>query len=343
MKINKSAKIFGLLITSSIIIGSCGTDPVIRSAQVFGSESANFQENTNKLADDIYDSCLRRVQYFRTDIARLRKLRKQEWDKCENLNKPAALKARAANQLVVDYMESIGKLASDDIVSFDDEFNNINNALKGLSIPVNGGAVTLPSGSVDTGTKIANFIFNWVTSAFRKGTLTEAITCTDQPLQTYTEGLQAALQEGYINGILQQELDQANNYYDDYAGILYDQNGSGSDFNNLSKESYSAIVPILQRRNAALSYISIIKKTANTHAELAKLFLDGREPPSESTCSEYFAQSKPESRAISPGEKNNKQAELSPEQLTLVSQILISYQNEVEPLLTQMEKDLQDK
>ncbi|NCR72905.1 MAG: hypothetical protein GPI93_17780 [Microcystis aeruginosa LG13-12] len=345
MKINKTLGLFSMMLTSSIMLSSCGADPAIKSAQEFGAMSAQFRDNTNKLADDIYDSCIRRVQYYRTDINALRQQRNQAWQGCEQFNKPAASQARVANQVVVDYMEAIGKLSSDSVVSFENEFNNVETALKGLSIPTSSGNTTLPSSAVDTGKSIANFIFNWAAKSFRKGTLTEAITCTNKPLQTYTDGLEFAFREGYINGILQQELDQAKLYYDDYAAIAEAQNGAWRDFNNLTKESYNAIVPILQRRNAALSYITIIDKTANTHAQLAVLFLDGREPPSSESesCKTYLKPTSSDSNTLNSQGQSNLNMKLTPEELAQVSEILINYRNEVRPLLKQMEEDLKDK
>jgi hypothetical protein len=83
MKINKTLGLFSMMLTSSIMLSSCGADPAIKSAQEFGAMSAQFRDNTNKLADDIYDSCIRRVQYYRTDINALRQQRNQAWQGCE--------------------------------------------------------------------------------------------------------------------------------------------------------------------------------------------------------------------------------------------------------------------
>lgn len=73
--------------------------------------SCQFREDTNKLADDIYDSCIRRVEFFRTDTSSLREARDQGWRNCDSFNKPAAVNARVAKQVFVDYMEAIGRLS----------------------------------------------------------------------------------------------------------------------------------------------------------------------------------------------------------------------------------------
>ena len=82
MKIIKNLLIFALLITSPIIM-SRGTDPTIRSMQLFGSDSAKFQESTSKIVGDINDGYREKVQNFHTDIEALRNQRKAALDDCE--------------------------------------------------------------------------------------------------------------------------------------------------------------------------------------------------------------------------------------------------------------------
>ena len=342
----KQPVLLGLVLTSSLALSSCGANPGISSAKRFGAMSAQFRDDTNKLADDIYDSCIRRVQFYRTDVSQLREARDQAWLDCDRFNKPAASKARTANQIVVNYAEAIGKLSSDEIIIFDKELENVGTALKGLSIPTGSGAsVTLPSGAVDTGVKIVSFLASWAANNYRIGRLSEAITCTNEPLQAYSKGLGFALREGYIQGILQQELNQAQFYYNDYAAIAKAQGGTWRDFNGLSKESYNAVLPILQRRNAALSYIAIIDRTANAHEELAKIFLDGRAPvTSESNaCMTYYSVSSSNSNALGSRSKPLSRQEFTPQELMRVRKVLIAYHRDISPLLSTMEDNLRGK
>jgi hypothetical protein len=345
-KAYKRPVLFGMMFFSSIVLNSCAANPGINSAQHFGAMSTQFKEDTNKLADDIYDSCIRRVQFYRTDANEIRKARDQAWLDCNTYNKPAANSARAANQIVVDYAEAIGKLSSNEVVTFDNELKNVGSALKRLSIPTGSGvSVSLPSSAVDTGVQIAGFLANWAANNYRVGKLSEAITCTNEPLQAYTEGLGYALREGYIQGILQQELNQAQFYYDDYTAIAKKEGGTWRDFNSLSKESYNAVLPILQRRNAALSYIAIIDRTAKAHAELTTIFLDGRKPlTTQSTaCKTYLALSSSGSDSPPLISQSLSGKELSPQKMMQVQKVLIAYRNDVTPLLERMEDSLKGK
>lgn len=124
----------------------------------------------------------------------------------------------------------------------------------------------LPSGAVDTGVQIAGFLISWAADIYREGKHSEANTCTDEPLQAYKGGLIFVFREGHIDGVLQEELRQAKMYYNDSTAIAKAQNGTWRDFNGLTKESYARVLPILQRRNAILTYIAIISRTANAHA-----------------------------------------------------------------------------
>ncbi len=338
--IKRKGIIFSALLLSLV---GCGSNPAIESAQEFGLLAAQFEDNTNKLADDIYNSCIRRVRYMQVDTAVANQARNDALKQCEDFNKPAAMQARSANQVVTNYVIAIGRLASDDAVSFQDELNSIKDSLNNLSIPTATGTnISLPQGGVSTGISIANFIFNWAAKRFREGTLREAILCTDQSLQTYTDGLEFVFRDGYINGLLEQELLRVNSYYDYYAAILRNTNGTDKEFRELQLESFNAIDTVLQRRNASLSYVAIINKTANAHAALAKLFLGDENPPSKSSCAIYFNANQSDSTSINPENQQTFTLDFTVEELAKMKQIAINYQKEIEPLLIQMEEGLKE-
>lgn len=341
MKIKRTSGLFGVVLTSSIIISSCGTDPAIKSAQNFGLMAADFESETDKLADDLYNSCIRRISYFA--VREGTTARDQALNNCEKLNKPAVGEAKDANKIVTKYAISIGQLASDDVVKFDDEFNKIKNSLNNFSIPTNNGNITLPQDAVNTGTQIANVIFGWVVNQSRKGTLREAIICTDEPLQTYTKGLEDAFREGYINGVLRDEKDTAKSYYDFYITRLR-QVGTERDFMELERESSQALLHFVERRNAAESYIGIINKTAQAHTKLKDVFLGDSEPPSQASCNVYLKAKESDSTAINPAHQiNSLNVPLTLEEMGQVREIVLNYRKDIEPLLQKMEQGLNDK
>jgi hypothetical protein len=336
----------GLAFFISLALSSCASDPRIKTAQDFGSMSGKLRDNTNRLADDIYNSCIRRVQFYRMDTTALREVRDEAWQACDRLNKPAAARTKEANKIAIDYVEAIGRLATDEVVSFDGQLETVGASLKALSIPVNAGLpVSLPPAAVDTGVQIASFIANWAANRYRTGRLAEAITCTNEPFQAYSNSLDRALRDGYIEGILRQEINQAQLFFDDYTAIAKAEGGTWRDFSALSKESYNTVLPLIQRRNAALAYVSIIGKTAKAHAELSKTFLNSPEPrtPASPLCKAYFARSIPRASAQKPFENLAESKRISPDQLMRANRILVAYRNDVSPLIRRMNESLGSK
>ncbi|NEP63238.1 MAG: hypothetical protein F6K31_41100 [Symploca sp. SIO2G7] len=345
MRFQKKLKVYFSLLASSLIISSCGTSSTIQSAQKFGELASRFEENTNNLADDIYNSCIRKIQFFQVDTSESNEARDVALKDCNDLNKPTARQARDANKLVTDYIRAIAKLASDDVVSFDNELDKVKESLDNLSIPISSGnTLSLPSNAVDGGISIAKFLFRWATADFREGVLKEAVVCTDKPFQVYTEGLKFVFDEAYINGILDQELFRVQSYYNYYAALLrQNPDGPARDraFRQLQTESFNAIQPVLERQDAALAYISIIGKTSNTHSELAKLFSDGEDSPDLSSCSTYFGDDSSISVSTQFVGQKTLNSELTIDELITVKKIILDYQEEIEPLLIQMEESLE--
>lgn len=338
-----------VLLFASITVAGCSSSPSLKEAQEFSEMSTKFKESTNKLANDIYGSCIRRTQYIQVNTLAGSRARDEALNDCEEINKPASVKVRKASKLVTDYIESIGKLASDDVVSFDDELDEVAEALSSFSIPLEPSDPTqpsefkLPSEAVNTGVSIAKFIFRWVTDKEREGVLKEAITCTEQPFQVYTDGLEFVYQEGYIRGILEQEIFRVNSYYSDYAALLRDSNGSDRDFRQLERESFSAIEPVLERRNAAESYVAVLEATAAAHSNLAGVFLDGEDLPDESSCAIYFSNDDQDSGNVA-SKSNGKGSlghHLTAGEYLKVQEILGEYQDTIEPLIIQMEDALE--
>ncbi|MBD3886596.1 hypothetical protein IFO70_33540 [Phormidium tenue FACHB-886] len=351
MKVAQTLRFFGFLLTTSFILNGCGSNSSIESAQKFGELATEFENNTNKLADDIYDSCVRRIQYIQVDTERSNQARNEALAQCETFNKAVSQQAKDANSVVTDYVTAIGKLASDDVVSFDAQFERIKTSLSNFSIPVEKEtatgteivSVTLPPTAITTGTSIANFIFGWASNQFRQGTLREAITCTDRPLNTYITGLEHAFRAGYVEGLLNQELFRVNSYYDYYAALLRTRGGSDEEFRRLQNESYNAIATVLQRRNAAVSYMAILDKTASAHAALAKLFLGNQTPPSESSCINYLNADQLDTTLFNSQGWQVSESRFTVEELAQIRQIAATYQAEVKPLLIQMDKALEDQ
>ncbi len=179
---------FGTLLGLALTTTACGgTETALKKSQEFGEMASSFSTNTKLLSEDLYDSCVRRITYI--TIRNGNSNRDLALASCQRLNRPAVEESKIANAVVSDYAVYVGKLAADDVVQFDGQFNAVKRALTDFSIPLANGPITLPSTAVNTGTQIANFVFRWAADRYRKGTLRSAIVCADTPFQSYTSGL----------------------------------------------------------------------------------------------------------------------------------------------------------
>lgn len=340
-------KIIISLIPVSILITSC-RNADLKAAQEFGAMASEFQNSTSKLANDIYDSCIRRTKFYPMKDADVRQLQKQEIVNCELINKPAAQRAKQANQVIVKYMIGVGNFASDTNVNFTDSLDAIKNALNNLEIPGIQNAqgqsnkVKLDPTQVNAGINIVGFFLNLAKQGFQRRSLKEAILCTDEPVQSYTKGLTSVFQEGYIDGILMLEQNRITNYYQDYAALLEPEGGRVQDYMVLEKEYASVLDTVLAKRDAALSYIGIIAKTSDAHRQLKAIFTKDDKLISKDElavrCKPYFAQNIGQQSVSVSVQYPEKRYQISDDERRQIRAIALKYSYDVKPLLKKLNK-----
>lgn len=224
----------------ALLLNSCGRD--FPSVQKLGKMTTTLEVSSSKLADDIYNSCITRTKYISFLTAPGSSgsfpLREGEEKKCDESNRPAVKNVKDANTVLIQYLKTLGKMASGDTGSFDKNFDELGESLKKLQVPqANSKAFILDSSDVNAGISIAKFITNAFTREFRREKLKQAILCTDKDIQTYigsatsgvkdsvakkptSGGLIALTQEAYANGILTAEEQEIRNYFTNYIGGL---------------------------------------------------------------------------------------------------------------------------
>jgi hypothetical protein len=334
-------KLIIALLPVSLIISSCDRAD-LDAAEKYGLMAAEFQDSTSKLANDIYDSCVRKTKFYPMNFADSQTLQREEIEKCDSLYKPVAGKAQIANQVIVDYMTAVGQLASDNSVNFNKSLANIGTALKSLAIPTKNTPVTLNSTEVDAGINIVGFFLNLAKQDFQRDNLKEAILCTNEPVQTYSKGLTSVFQDGYIGGILKLEQDRVVDYYQSYASLIKDEEGKVDDFITLEKEYASALDSVLEKRNAALSYITIINKTAEKHGQLKAIFTKDDRPVAEeqlkATCQKYFARKEEQPTSSNSFQDTEENKQISDAQIKKVRALALQYASDIEPLIKEVNK-----
>ena len=330
----KTWGIFLALVPSSLMLISCGDTSDLKAAEKYGLMAAEFEASTTKLADDIYNSCIRRAQYIPLQAPGNDAKQEEAIQDCNDLNRPQAANAKKANQVLINYMVAVGQLASDNTVKFNESLVNITKALNGLNIE----AITLNTDQVDAGVGIANFFIDWITREFRRGNLKQAILCTDDSIQSYSKGLTNVFQEGYIDGILEQESDRIRRYYEDYATVMRQRDAIDREFRALELEKFQAIDASLKRRDAAYTYLAIINKTAEFHGGLKEIFAGNEPLPTPTECEQYLAV-KDESKISQSSSADNweESEKLTFSELQQVSKIAAQYQEEVMPLIRKLD------
>jgi hypothetical protein len=323
-----SQKCLGAIATFPIVLllGSCSNN--FKSIEEFGQTSAIVKVSSAKMSNDIYQSCLRQTRYvsgklFPNNIDTSDR-EKQEKD-CD-IYQSSAEKVTKVNSVLINYMVALGKLASNDTVSFEKNLDALENSLKSL-----GNSASLKEDQVNAGLKIARFIFNRLTTQFRHRNLNEAILCTNQSVQTYIPGLVSIVQDYYLNGRLRSEGLNIDRYYRKYAPA-FEQKSPLSTLFPIEQSYIKDIDALNDRKQAAYAYIEILNQTAETHQQLADELQKSAKTAKkiEESCQKYF---------LKHGDNLVDQTRApSPKQLNRMNEIVIKYQDEIRPLVVQLNK-----
>lgn len=362
-----------LLLPLSLMVASCETN--FENIEKFGSRSALVREKSASMAEDVYQSCLRKAKYTIPDnennrdsfVRSLRILERQdpnlqaEEDKCQqDPYQKAVEEIEDANSVLIEYMIALGKLASDDAVSFEQNLaklevslQNLNTTLASVTAISSDTTSMFQEEEINAGLAIARFVFNQLVTKFRQDNLQEAIVCTNQSIQDYIPGLISITRDFYIDGILRSEELENYQYHSNFVqytvpdGKSVNVSTQGQKFENLStqeqtnqilalyifKQEYlTAVNTIEEKKVAANAYVKILEETAEAHQ---KLFEELNEPAIdekeiEVSCQEYFAEIKND---VSP-----QTSTLTLQQLKKVDRIVMEYTNEIEPHIKKLDK-----
>lgn len=360
-----------LVLSFTFLSSSCGAK--FKSVNDFvDNYKDNIQKTSSAFADDIYQSCLRRINYIAlTSPGAIEPngIRAQTIAACDSTNKPAETKVKAANSILLNYISKLGEVASGKTVSngetvnfasFGENINLLREAIKDLNIPTSSGQFFQFSAPiVDAGSSILQVIANVFTGEERKRALKKAILCSDNPLHIYITGnptpktpeeekkppklnggLIAMVQEGYINGVLEAEKLQINSYYRTYFDALRSANGAQIFGNLTAEKDYNQAMNIVRKRGlAAQSYISILQATADAHHQLQMEFLGtGKERITEAELSQLCQSVVNGKKASFSQNFQFKKLDLSEQQLRNTQKIVSKYVHTVEPLIKKFDK-----
>ncbi|KYC36092.1 hypothetical protein WA1_40855 [Scytonema hofmannii PCC 7110] len=287
---HKVLKLFVLFIPVTILLNSCGRD--FKSVENFvKNHQVAIKNSSDLLAQDIYESCLRRGNYIILTASNGIETRENTLQECNSQNKPNRNRVKIANSVLLNYMTELGQVASGKTVSFDENISDLQTALINLKV----GSSTLPKTTIQAGINVFQIFVNTLSKEKRGKALKKAILCADDSLQSYITGnstfkdnqqqnggLISIAQDGYLEGILEIEETQINNYYQTYFAPLREFNESQitREFNEsqitvaleVQKDYQKAMKIVQDKKDNAQDYIDILLATAKAHSRLKDVF-----------------------------------------------------------------------
>jgi len=319
----KKLRFTHLIVPVVLIVSGCRNN--LEAIEKFGLTSSQIKAASTEMADDIYQSCMRTFWY---NLPRDPKFDfVSERQNCDRFGE-ARERVSKANFVLVEYVESLGRLASNNTISFDSNLNALKDSIKVLAgnspIPLQ-----LNQEQFEAGSSIISSLAGIFTNSFRRKNLRQVIVCTDKPIQQYIPGLSLIAQEGYINGSLEKEKLIVDSIFRDFLPDLRNNPGERAK----KAEEYNQTIDALEKRKkAAQAYIELLSSTAATHAQLKTQFAPSTdESKTASFCQGYF--SKTSSVA-----DTDQTFSLDAKKLKKVNNILAQYYKTAKPLVEQMEE-----
>lgn len=190
MNMNNKIKSNRLLLTSisfslfCLLQGCAANLPAVRE---FSKATVLTSEPFNQVLDDIPKSCERRVDVKivnKYEIpegsydVRLTDEYKDDLALCAGYEK-ATEKILLAHDVLQNYAEALGKLASDDVVTFNKETSDLKSSLENFKL---NGTPIFQESEANAASKIAEFLFDLAVKGYRQKKLNETINMAGKPI-----------------------------------------------------------------------------------------------------------------------------------------------------------------
>lgn len=215
------------------------------SVKDFAAVSQESAKGFSAIVDDMYGSCMRAATYD-PDIA----------TKCAELKQlqPRLLTAHA---VLEQYMGAMGKLAGDQVVSYDENLGALESQVNAIKL------FKKEQASAVTG--LAKFLAKIATDGYRRKKLTEVIQATNGDIQVITDAFKNIVGADYAR-ILQNEEITTRSFYMTEIHTHKEKEPLAAELaERILKER---IAEIQKRKDAAVSYIKIMETISRGHQEL---------------------------------------------------------------------------
>jgi hypothetical protein len=304
----KRKSLISVVIPIAVLLGSCGDN--FQSVENFSKSKEIVKRASNDFAEDIYQSCLRRTRYIKLVPDNGIPYRNERRESCENTERGDSNNFKTAVNILIEYMNALGAIASGKDLSLDNSIDNLGQSIKDLSISGN----RLDADAVDGGSEILKVLFDLATNKIRKDALQKAIVCTNEPIHKYITGnsvpatdengvdlykpakggLIFIVNDNYLSkaGTLGIEANAIDTYYKSYF-LTLNQLGTDKEINQsnyqqvvdritvgekLTEDYNKAMEIVAEKEQAARAYNQILVSTVKTHNRLSKEFSEGLKP-----------------------------------------------------------------
>lgn len=271
----------------AMVASSCGRNVDLQAISQLAenAETASNQFN-EKIAGDIYDSCVRAAEYQPIDLLATPTesalvQRTQLLSDCEQ-SRSLETELRKTHGVLITYLTALGKLASDDAVNLDG-IDAVQNAFTELPTP------SLLSQQKEAGIGILNILGTIIRSFVEQSrleTLQRVIVDADPNVQTFVSGFRRITERGYIK-FLENENVAIDNYYETYiSGVLSerqegDVSGLTTYLMSLQDQWRERRDSVDERIKLAQDYLRLIDSIASTHNDLKSKFAKGEVPDAQ--------------------------------------------------------------
>ncbi|MDA2919086.1 hypothetical protein MYX76_06260 [Desulfobacterota bacterium AH_259_B03_O07] len=281
-----------ILLLISYLLQSCTVNlPAVRE---FSKATVASSSSFDGLVDDLPKSCFRRASFTLPGDKFLLEPPKFELELTDTYSnrllgcdkyKVSVLGIVEAQNVLQNYAEALGKLASDDVVTFSTETAALKNALQSIDID---GQNPFNDARVGATMKIAEFIFNIAVKGYRQKKLKDTIEIGNENLYELVDGLndfaiiytkilesEKNTVKSYQKNVLKTEiinlnkqidnLEKMGKRFDSLVGLLEVRRDQlkGEVF-----EAESSIILVEEKQSGAKDYMMILEKISSTHKQL---------------------------------------------------------------------------
>lgn len=352
MKVNyQTYKILIAIVSLALTTTACNNNERLKAVEQFSTISNQVKGYSSLIIGDIDNSCVRREEIENQKLSMIHKPVVNDQgklvfplidarDKCQKWI-PVVVGTNQLNFTLLTYIESLGRLASENTVVFTENVQSLGNSIDRLGQALNTsgvGDVSLGETQKQAGIKIVDSLLNLWSSQFRYNNLKPAIICTDPYFREYTSLLQEIIDKIYLQDRLAVEENSLNSQYNIAYQIAFKNFDSDRDSEKLSltlmnlQNDYKPQIEKLDRRKElAIAYIQILDETKELHHALANNFQgNASQEEIKSVCKNYFPAT-PNSSVTTFPFQSELTANPTIQQLKQADRLIKDYQNKVKP------------